>query len=712
MAEVPATPINDASSPSAQTPANKKDGASAAASEGLSSTPLTVMPTVVVTGKTEQDRIATDPGTGTAVYTLNHDQIQDLGQGEDTSFNQVMTRFPGAAGDTYGAVHFRNEDPYYRYYINGTLLPLGINGFSQDLDTRFVDSTTLKIGALPAFYNQGVYGIIDIQTKTGAALDGGSASFYGGSYDTMHPSFTYGTSSHGTDFFATGSFLQNDLGLENPTGNSSAIHDQTQQYKGFFDLSHQFEDAGRLSFIFSSSTSSYEIPNIPGQTPLDFSEATNAPVPVDSTNLNERQYEQTYYGIFAYQQTVEDFSCQISQVNRFSSVLFSPDINGDLLYNGVAARVYQNIVTNGVQDDFTYQLNDEHTLRWGVLGETSQAVANNTVYVYGLDDATGNPMDPDQSIEDDHTIRAYDYAVYLQDEWKITDQLTLNYGGRFEQVKAYTDESQFSPRINAVYKIDEATSVHGGYARYFIAPPLESVAPTSVSKFDGTTNAADQDTDDPVKAERDHYFDVGVTHQVIPNLLMEVDTYYKIAKNQIDDGQFGAANISSPYNYGSATVYGATFSTTYKNGGFSAYGNFGVSDSWAKNIVSSQFEFDANELAYIQSHEVHLDQSQFYTASVGASYTWLDTTFHADALYGDGIRSGFVNTSKLNSYYPVNLGVEHRIKNLGPGDMVVRFDIENVFDQVYILNDGTGIGEGAIRYGNRRGFYGGVSYEF
>ncbi|MEI9998858.1 MAG: hypothetical protein WDO13_06670 [Verrucomicrobiota bacterium] len=173
-----------------------------------------------------------------------------------------------------------------------------------------------------------------------------------------------------------------------------------------------------------------------------------------------------------------------------------------------------------------------------------------------------------------------------------------------------------------------------------------------MNQFDNTTNAADQDTDDPVKAEKSHYFDAGITHDFLPGLQAGADAYYKISRDQIDDGQFGAANIDSPFNYGSASMYGIDLSVDYDNHeGFNAYANFEASDSWAKGIVSSQFEFDADELVAIDANDIHLDQQQYYTASAGAAYTWMGTTFHVDALYGDGIRAGFVNEQKLDPYY-------------------------------------------------------------
>ena len=159
-------------------------------------------------------------------------------------------------------------------------------------------------------------------------------------------------------------------------------------------------------------------------------------------------------------------------------------------------------------------------------------------------------------------------------------------------------------------------------------------------------------------------------------------------------------------------MYGAHLSADYVRGPLSAFLNFSASDSWAKGIVSSQFEFGADELAAINRESVRLDQQQFYTASAGVAYRWMDSVFHLDALYGDGIRAGFINKSKLQPYYPVNLGVEHHFKLHSGGDLAIRFDVTNLFDQVYILNDGTGIGEGAVKYGHRRALYGGISYSF
>ena len=103
---------------------------------------ISLPPIIVTASVNEPVRQQTDLSVGTSTYTITQQQIDTIAQGQSTSFNQVLARTPGVSDDTDGAIHFRNEDPYYRYYLNGTLLPLGINGFSQDIDTLFVKSVT------------------------------------------------------------------------------------------------------------------------------------------------------------------------------------------------------------------------------------------------------------------------------------------------------------------------------------------------------------------------------------------------------------------------------------------------------------------------------------------------------------------------------------------------------------------------------------------
>jgi outer membrane receptor protein involved in Fe transport len=82
-------------------------------------------------------------------------------------------------------------------------------------------------------------------------------------------------------------------------------------------------------------------------------------------------------------------------------------------------------------------------------------------------------------------------------------------------------------------------------------------------------------------------------------------------------------------------------------------------------------------------------------------------------IYGSGLRDGDANISTVPQYTQVNVGFarEFLLPN-DPKPMTVRFDVINLFDTVYFIRDGSGIGVFAPQYGPRRGYFAGVSKKF
>jgi outer membrane receptor protein involved in Fe transport len=283
-------------------------------------------------------------------------------------------------------------------------------------------------------------------------------------------------------------------------------------------------------------------------------------------------------------------------------------------------------------------------------------------------------------------------------------------------VDAFTHENQISPRLSAVWQATPTTTLHAGYARYFTPPPFNLVSTTSISLFNGTTGQANSTQDDTVKAERSDYVDVGIVQQIMPGLKAGLDGYYKHSHNLIDEGQFGAPIILTPFNYRVGRNLGIELTTTYDTGNFSFYGNLALAQQKAKDIVSSQFNFTPDDLAFIASHSIHTDHDQFMTASAGASYLWGATRFSIDLIAGSGLRAtrpdGTPNGSAVPSYEQVNFGVSHRFESAPGGPVEVRLDLINVLDEFYVIRNGTGVGIGAPQFGPRRTVFAGVKKEF
>jgi opacity protein-like surface antigen len=735
------------------------------------------------------------PKTGTTNYNLTQRDIESLPQGNAAPLKDVVLQFPGVYQDSTssGDFHVRNEHANVQYRINGILLPDGVSGFSQLLETSFIGSIGLLTGALPAQYGLHTAGILDITSKSGAALSGGSVSIYGGSRQTITPSFEYGGVEGNTDYYVAGRYLSTGLGLENPIATLNAIHDHSEQGRFFAYTSTVLDPTARVVTISGFGETRYQIPNNPGQPgnvggfcggPFDpanpclnpdGSPNPNAPAYTafgksgfDSATLNENQYEKNAYNVIAWQKSEGNFDAQLAYYSRYSDVHFVPDPVGDLFINNVASDVYRSSFLNGVSGDFSYRLNDAHTVRTGFYtqGEQSSIATVSTVEPLDPNDPSGlTAIDRPFNILDSSKLFGWQLGAYAQDEWRLTQQLTLNYGLRFDQIYQYVDANQFSPRASLTYKPWWSTVLHIGYMRTFEPPQqvLGRTIPTQI--FNGTTAGAPTITPDQaavlpgqvagqplqnvgaIQPERANVYDAGFTQQLLPqcpttpgampgkapvaaancpSLELGGSIYYKTARDLLDDGQFGQAYVLTAFNYDKGENYGAELKLRFRYGGFSADTSWAWGVQHAHTVVSNQTLFDPLTLIYIQNNWVHTDHDQTYTGSGRIAYRWTDTntwldgtTASATFIYGSGLRTdppnlppGVVcpNCDHLPSYWQINTGVSHEFAHGWNGlPVTVRFDAVNLTDYIYQIRNGAGIGVFAPQYGPRRGYYFGIS---
>ncbi len=301
---------------------------------------------------------------GATSDTLSHDAIQALPQGTNAPVERILLQAPGVSQDSAasGLLHVRNDHANVQFRINGIMLPDGVTGFGSILDPSLIGSMSLITGALPAEYGMRTVGLVDITTRNDIFNNSGSISYYGGSRGTIEPSFEYGgtfgntcTSPapgaavaakaappnvatdcfSGVQYFFTGRYLQTTEGIENPLPSLNAIHDLSNQYKGFAYMSAFVDPTTRVSLIAGTATSWFQIPNVPGQ---PVGAMGNPPVTsafgitnFNSAALNENQYEDTQFGVLALQHSANGFDGQLSYFTRYNFLHFMPDQVGDLL---------------------------------------------------------------------------------------------------------------------------------------------------------------------------------------------------------------------------------------------------------------------------------------------------------------------------------------------------------------------------------------------
>jgi outer membrane receptor protein involved in Fe transport len=666
-------------------------------------------------GQFDQARQAILAPTGAGSYQLTRQDLESMPQGTNTPLDKALLQIPGVSQDSAasGSLHVRNEHANLQYRINGIMLPDGVGAFGQIIDTGIVGSLALVTGALPAQYGLRTAGVLDIQTKADAFNNTGSVSVYGGSHGTFTTSAEYGGTIGNTQYYVSGRYFGSDLGIENPTPAYGAIHDKTTQEKGFLYLSTLIDPTSRLTFMSGVSNGNYQIPNNPGQTPAFTPFGISN---FNSSQLDERQTELNQFNVLAYQKSGDGIDYQLSYFNRYSALHFQPDPIGDLVFNGVASDVYRQSFINGIQEDTSYRVGFAHTLKFGFSVTAEDSLVNNGSLVLPSDGTGAQTGNTPFSVFDSSAKTGWQFSSYLADEWRVTNQLTLNFGLRFDQMWQYIDANQLSPRASLVWKPVDGTTFHAGYSRNFTPPEQVLAAPTNLALVQNSTAQPQVSQNDPVLPERSNVYDIGVDQKIyaIPGLEVGVDAYYKTARDLLDDGQFGAAYVLTAFNYAQGQNFGVELKTSYTNGNLRIYGNVAYARQRATNVVSNQYLFSADDLAYIANNYVYTDHAQWLTASAGASYLWYGTRFSLDMIFGSGLRAdgdnGVPNGSTVPSYTQVNLGLSHDFNWVSPTKpTTLRFDVVNLFDSVYEIRDGSGIGVFAPQFGPRRGFYFGVS---
>ena len=382
---------------------------------------------------------------------------------------------------------------------------------------------------------------------------------------------------------------------------------------------------------------------------------------------------------------------QVSVFGRYSSLFYTPGSSangnnlGDLLYNGVSQTAYKRDTAYGTQDEGAWHLGD-HTVRFGVLYEADDLINRTSSLV--LPTAAGGPAtalpnpnplctDPTQTcqtsdvplnITDNSTKHAWSASGYLQDEWKVLQQADGELRRALRPVWRLQPRRPDQP---ARQRGMDTLGRHGHPCRLFALLLAAAHRTCQQQRHQHIRQhhqrAGDRQENTPV-AERADYYDTGFTQQLGSELKVGVDSFYKRSKDMIDEGQFGAPIILTPFNYARGRQYGLEFTGDYTLGNFNAYVNYAMIHAVGEDWVTSQFDFDPADLAYVMNHFINLDHESVGTASGGFSYRFSNTILSANFLVETGLRedstapdgTNIPNGGHVPAYGIVNLGAEPR----------------------------------------------------
>lgn len=665
-----------------------------------------------------------EPDLGASTYSLTNDTVESRPSGETTTISQILLQAPGVAQDGSGQLRVRQSQGTLQYRINNVILPEGLTDLGESLSPRIAAKVQLVTGALPAQYGLLSGGVVNITTKDGVYLNGGQAELYGGSQAEFEPAFEYGGSIGQTNFFASGSYLRNNAGIASRDGSASSNHDHTQQLDGFAFIDHVLNSETRVSVILGGSDERFELPNVRG---LDASTASVAgssfqrPLTLNgvssfaSEHIDGRRHDINRYGVVSILHTTEKVTVQLSGFVRDSSSAIDAASVGDVLFTGFGRSTKDRTYTIGAQAEGVFEIAESHTLRAGLVVISDVNRGTSQTIALPIDSQGRQTSDIAKTFADTSRLATRKDSAFVQDEWRPVDHFTLNVGARIDHVKAVNDTTDLSPRISVVWAPQGDTTIHAGYARYFIPAPIAE-AIEKPGDLAATSARTPTLTGAPVRAEFDNYYDVGVQRN-FGAFTTGIDTYWRMARHLIDNGQFGTDYQTINFNYARGRVRGIELNATYNANRLSGWANVGVGDARADGgVESNQYYFSASQLAYAASHTVHASSEQTVTASGGVSYRFDPVRLSADFLYGSGLRrtlaDGAPNGDHLPGYVQVNISAVHRVTQFGSYPLDARIDLINAFDRKYQLRDGTALGDGQAQWGARRGVFVGIEQAF
>ena len=662
-------------------------------------------------------------------YALSRKEIEALPRGNNNELQDVLLTIPSAVYGSLKQVHIRQDHANLQLRVDGVPIPDTVSStFSDVISPRAWERADIILGGMEAQYGNKAAAVLDITTKSGTKPSFGSMQVMGGSNQTINPSMEYGgTIGEKFRFYILNSHTATNRGIEPPTLGHSIFHGQSERNQTFIRGDYQHDNKNNFTWLFLNSVAKYQIPTQPG---LDLDPSgqmlpllqAGRPgfTPVASQALNEFQKENNQYGHMVWRHDVNANNFfSLAGYMRHTRATFKTDPLNVLAYTAdptgpfSASDQDRNAYSTGLRLDYTYVHSSQHLIKAGFQIDRTQSVNKTRLFTFA-DDGAGNPTGDLLSLNADNRQIGYRQEFWIQDQWTPNERWTFNLGLRGDAVQYLRNEGQVSPRVGVSYKYDPSNVFHVFYGRMFTPPNLEAISFAKLNTA-GTRAEPDDTTNNTVRAERAHYFEVGSYHALNRYATLQFTGWYKLSNFLSDAGQFGTTPLLNYFALERGWQRGMDAALKLQlTENLTARGNVAWGQCKGYGLQSGHFLLEAKEIADINSRGgVFCDHMQTLTSSAIVTYRFLErTTVTGQMLFASGLRTAENEEAKTNSahspsYTIYNVSIAHVFPLPWEGQkFLLGFDIINLFDQQYYINQGEGsIGLGVAHAGMPRSFF-------
>ncbi|MGA8028087.1 MAG: TonB-dependent receptor, partial [Bryobacteraceae bacterium] len=317
---------------------------------------------------------------------------------------------------------------------------------------------------------------------------------------------------------------RSDYGLETP--GPAVLHDRVWGIGGFGSLIFNFDPSNQIRFVASSRADDYQIPNTPEQI---------------ETGIRDVERERDVLGTFTWIHTFSPgLLFTVSPFAHFNRA----DYDGDPHDVPISTTQHLDSTYAGAQVILN-SVTAKHDARFGIYGfaqhddEYVRLIAN---------DGSGD------NVVAEKPSHGYLTAGFIEDQFKLTQWLTLTGGMRFTHFSGLVSENAADPRAGAAIRIPHCKwIVRGFFGAYYQAPPLSTVSGPLLT-YAGAQGLGII----PLKGERDEENQIGLT---IPlrGWNLDVNSFRLRARNYFDHNAIGNSNVFFPLSIAGARIWGEEF---------------------------------------------------------------------------------------------------------------------------------------------------------
>jgi outer membrane receptor for ferrienterochelin and colicin len=519
----------------------------------------------------------------------------------------------------------------------------GYTSISELVPVENIERLEVIRGPGSALYGTNAYtGVISIFTKTATSSQTLQMDAGYGEFDTHRVNISFGKPMGNDSSLTLNARQLGSGGYDIDRGRDGYPSSETTDKDGYnLDAKFKFKD---FNFIASLASLDYDYP-------------------WSKFDRNKDRQETNYTFGMQYHHALNE-TLEIN-FNLYDNIFnFREDLTK---YNtdGSIKEFDQSIQENsiiGVDSHLIYKIFPANQLVAGVAIEqesTGRDEENSTI--------PGQPTSIDVWIQNnsgDRDFSLLNYAFYLEDNWKITDQLELTTGARYDKYEQFG--SSVSPRIGAVYSATDKITLKALYGEAFRGPTYSELF---IKKYDGANNIVPSDRANPdLEAEKIKTTEFEVSYTINKNFMSKAR--YFINKNEnaiISLGQ------DIPYaNIDGIETDGAEFELNYSFNKISGFTNctFTHGEKSDGSNLDGYPDYQINSvLNYSPIDKIDSRLGVRFISERSTPSDYHDGLTNSDVVFLNSI-------DNLGGYFDVELGLTYHLNN----NWSIAGNIYNLFD--------------------------------